>query len=188
MREVGDTVYLHRCLQHVKTNVKAEAKKRDDVTGLRRLKDPELISPIIDWIETSAWFPSDLEFDTFWRSVFGRMESAESPTDFAEPAMAAYLKDHIFDCTGTFIRATWAYGLGAVPLGLTTYAPNAIERTWRLVKGLILNGRVHKNIAEVTAAFAKAVAGRIDQGAYANLVHWITGMSYHTWEMTNKYH
>ena len=57
---------------------------------------------------------------------------------------------------------------------MTTYAPNAIERTWRLVKGLISEGRKHKNIAEVIAALTKAVTGRIQQGAYSNMVETIT--------------
>ena len=53
----GDTVFLHRCLQHTKKDVDAEAAKRDIATGLQRLRNQELLPVIEQWIETSAWFP-----------------------------------------------------------------------------------------------------------------------------------
>ena len=108
--------YMHRCLQHVKSNVKEEAAKRDQVSGKARLQNRELISPIVDWIEFSAGLPCDLEFDTFWQNILQRMASQELSTDFGEPRMAAYLRKHILDGSQRLLKATWSSGLGAVML------------------------------------------------------------------------
>eukprot|EP00435_Cladocopium_sp_Y103_P038795 s779_g10.t1 len=70
-------VYLHRCLQHCKTNIRMEASRRDSKTGKPRLANAELLGPIIDWTEFSAWLPSDLEFSVFWTSILTRMSSQQ---------------------------------------------------------------------------------------------------------------
>ena len=122
--ERGSHVFLHRCLQHTKENVRSEAKKKDDVTGKTRLQNGELIGVIVEWLEFSAWLPSDQEFTAFWKQICHRMESSTAETDFNEPAMARYLKRHIFDLSRpSIIRAHWQYGFGCVPPGYTTYAP-----------------------------------------------------------------
>ena len=90
----GESIYLHRCLQHVKANVKLEAKRRDTASGESRLRNKELLPVIIDWIEFSAAsLPTDLEFTVFWQSILGRMKASMAPTDFDEANMAAYLED-----------------------------------------------------------------------------------------------
>ena len=66
-------VYLHRCLQHCKTNIRMEASRRDSKTG----ENAELLGPIIEWTEFSAWLPSDLEFSVFWTSILTRMSSQQ---------------------------------------------------------------------------------------------------------------
>ena len=65
------------------------------------------------------------------------MKHNRCETDFNEPLMADYLRKNVLDCKAQFIRAPWCSGFGAVPLGLTTYAPNAIEATWRVLKGIL---------------------------------------------------
>ena len=96
----GISLYCHRCLQHVKTNCKDQSAKRDPVTGKARLQNRELLGPLIQWLEFSAWLPNDLEFDTMWKSILRRLESSEAETDFNEPQMAAYLRHSILDVTG----------------------------------------------------------------------------------------
>ena len=172
--ECGETIYLHRCLQHTKNNIGKEAKKKDEATGKTRLEKHELLSVIIDWIEFSAWLPSDEEFHAFWSSVFQRMEASGNPTDFDEPLMAQYLKANIFNMDGPFIRATWQYGLGSVPLGFTTYAPNAIERSHRLLKGLLDPGYQAGNVADLMVQVCNIVTSRIKKRDFKGLKNDLT--------------
>ena len=50
-------------------------------------------------------------------------------TNFGEPSMVKYLRKHVLDAEFDVLSANWMSGLGSVPLGLTTYAPNCIERS-----------------------------------------------------------
>ena len=77
-------LFLHRCLQHVKTNVRQESSRRDGASGQSRLRNPELLEPILQWLEISAWLPSDAEFSTFWSHLLDRMASSHRPTDFQD--------------------------------------------------------------------------------------------------------
>lgn len=97
------------------------------------------------------------------------MARSAGETDFNEPGMARYVSKHILDTTGPLIRASWNSGLGAVPLGFTTYAPNAIERAHRLTKGLLDKGYQHRDIAQLITDVAQALQSRIQAGAYADL-------------------
>jgi len=90
-------VYLHRCLQHVKTDLAKEPKRRDTVTGAPRLSNSELLKVFTQWIEWSAFLPTDLEFHSFWKEALERMSAQVLDTDFKEPDFAAYLEEHIFD-------------------------------------------------------------------------------------------
>ena len=172
LQEYGDRMYLHRCLQHTKTNVKTEAKKKDEVTGKARLANTELARVIVDWVEFSAALPNDLEFHVFWASILRRMESSRSSstTNFEEAAMAKYLKDHILDMSGPCIRASWQCGLGAVPMGFTTYAVNAIERAHRSLKGFLDGGWELRSISELMGQVGRAVQNRVKKGCYNGLV------------------
>ena len=176
--ECGEAMYLHRCLQHVKKNIKAEAARKDPATGQRRLDNTELANVIVTWIEFSAWLPDWDEFDAFWREAFKRMENSASSTDWNEPAMAKYLKEHIFDMAGPLIKAYWVCGLGAVPLGFTTFAPNAIESYWRLLKGMLDPGYQNNSIAELMFQVCHAMETRVEGGSYKELVDRID----HPWE------
>ena len=135
--ECGDSVFLHRCLQHTKTNIKSEARRKDSVSGRPRLQNGELLQILLDCVEFSATLPTDVEFHTYWSSIFMRLSNSELPTDWNEPAFCQYLQTHIFDLSGPCIKASWCYGVGSVPLGFTTYATNSIERSHRLLKGLL---------------------------------------------------
>lgn len=101
----------NRCLQHVKKNIRDESGKRDSVTEQPRLRNSELLSVILDFVQFSATLPSDIQFHTFW-SILTRMASTQAATDFKEPAMAAYLREHILDGKGPHWQASWASGLG----------------------------------------------------------------------------
>jgi len=103
-RDEGEQLYLHRCLQHVKTNVASAAAKRDEISGKPRLSNKELLQPILDWITFSSTLPTDAEFDCFWNSVLSRMASNSAATDFSEPLMASYLRRHILDDSGPFLH------------------------------------------------------------------------------------
>jgi hypothetical protein len=69
------------------------------------------------------------------------MTSSATEQDWREPEFAQYLRHHVLDVAvdGT-IRAPWQSGFGCVPPGLTTYAPNSLERSWRSLKGLLRKG------------------------------------------------
>ncbi|CAK0826222.1 unnamed protein product, partial [Prorocentrum cordatum] len=141
-------------------------RKKDEVTGRRRLQDPEL-QEIIDWVDFSARAPDDLEFHVFWGSILSHMESAEGGHYWGEPAMARYLRKHILGTEGPSIRATWASGLGAAPPGFTTYAPNAIQLpAARLLPANYKRG----GVAQLIADAAKALQARAQGGARSSLV------------------
>ena len=101
----GRPVYLHRCLQHVKTDIRKEARKKDEVNGAPRLRSLKSLQVILDWIQWSAFLPNDLEFDSFWGEALSRMASEVLETDFKEPAMACYLEECIFNSSGPLLRA-----------------------------------------------------------------------------------
>ena len=169
----GERVYLHRCLEHTKKVVKGEAAKKDD-DGLPRLKRMELRAVIREWLMFAAWLPSDIEFHCFWDSILDRMRNSRCSTDFDEPKMAAYLEQHILDGSGDLWRAPWACGLGCVPLGFTTYAPNAIETTWRVLKGLLAEGYQYRGCGALMEDVALSLQSRIRAGAYSGLLNEIT--------------
>ena len=89
-----------------KWNVRDEAGRRDAATGRARLKNRELLSVLTQWIEFSAFLPSDMEFSTFWSSVLGRMLANVEETDLNEPQMAQYLKKNILDSNGHLAAIT----------------------------------------------------------------------------------
>ncbi len=121
----------------MKRNVRAEAARRDKETGQARMKNMEFLGILIQWIEFSASLPTDVEFSTFWRSVLQRMKASSATTDFDEPAMARYLEENILKLEAGLISSSWRYGLSCGPLGLSGYAPNSIEVSHRVLKGLL---------------------------------------------------
>ena len=82
----------------------------------------------------SSTLPSDEEFHAFWQNALTRLRGQKAPTDLREKRMAEYLEKNVLDVSGNLIRASWTFGLGIVPLGFTTYAPNAIEVQHRILK------------------------------------------------------
>ena len=67
-----DGIFLHRCLQHKKANLKAEARKRDKATGETRLRNLELLLVLVDVFMSSSWFPHDHEFAALWANILSR--------------------------------------------------------------------------------------------------------------------
>ena len=57
----------------------------------------------------------------------------------------------------------------ATPLGFTTYAARAIERSHRLLEGLLREGYQHQNAAELIAGVCKVVSDRVASGAYKDM-------------------
>ncbi|CAE7269031.1 unnamed protein product [Symbiodinium sp. CCMP2456] len=115
-----------------------DAKKRDPATGETRLKNQELLPILTDLLQHSSWLPSGIEFTALWKSALLRLREDEAPTDWGEPLLAAYLEANLLQVSPDgSISATWRSGLGCVPPGFTTFAPNSIERSWRLLKSLL---------------------------------------------------
>lgn len=148
-RQFGRKFYIHRCLQHVKANVKEESSRRDHVSGKARLQNRELVGPLAEWLEFSAALPCDVEFDAFWQNIFRRMEGQALATDFGEPRMAAYLQKHIFDTAGPLVKAPWCSGLGAVLEGYSCYAANTIESGHKSLKHLLSGAPRHRNVGQL---------------------------------------
>ena len=132
-------VQVHRCLHHTKQNVKQEVKRRNSETGEVRLRNMELLPVLLSFVMESAWFPSSLEFSSFWESVINRLRSNGEETDWDEPHVAQYLVRNLLQETGQagVYSAPWRSGFGQVPAGFTTYTSNSLERSWRTIKGLL---------------------------------------------------
>ena len=96
------------------------------------------------------------------------LENSETG-DLNEPAFAEYLKRNMFDVKGGILRAAWCSGVGAVPLGFTTYAPNAIEVSHRALKHLLDHFWVHRDVATLMADVCDAVESRMFAGSYDKL-------------------
>ena len=111
-------VVLHRCLQHTWTNLKCEGKdKVRRPGGLDRRNSIDIADKCI---LGSTWFPSDVEFHTFWSSYLQRCASKDHKTDFNEPIFGKYLAKNILEIENGLIRAPWVCGLGTVRFGFTT--------------------------------------------------------------------
>lgn len=132
-------VQVHRCLHHTKQNVKQEVKRRNSETGEVRLRNMELLPVLLSFVMESAWFPTSLEFSSFWESVINRLRSNGEETDWDEPNVAQYLVRNLLQETGQagVYSAPWRSGFGQVPAGFTTYTSNSLERSWRTIKGLL---------------------------------------------------
>lgn len=135
----------YRCLQHTKQNLRSESKKTDGQTGEPRLGRSEMLPVLVSFLLGSAWFPSTLEFHTFWDDVLRRLGSNAKPTDWGEAGMAKYIEKHLLERHDQGWTARWRSGYAQVPCGMTTYASNTLERTWRTVRGLLKPGSAPSN-------------------------------------------
>ena len=70
--------------------MKQEVKRRNSETGEVRLRNMELLPVLLSFVMESAWFPSSLEFSSFWESVINRLRSNGEETDWDEPHVAQY--------------------------------------------------------------------------------------------------
>ena len=119
----------------------------------------------------SSTLPSDEEFHAFWQNALTRLRGQKAPTDLREKRMAEYLEKNVLDVSGNLIRASWTFGLGIVPLGFTTYAPNAIEVQHRILKGLLTPGYERRDVASLMVEVCSSLGSRLDAGAYSELVN-----------------
>ena len=94
------------------------------------------------------------------------MMADKAETDWNEPEMAAYLRDHILDCSSNLITAAWISGIGAILLGLTTYAPNTIERNHLGMKDLLPDGIDEKDLSSTTVDVCGAVQTKLEEGDF----------------------
>lgn len=148
--------------------------RRCKASGETRLRNGEFLAILVDFIEFSSTLPSDLEFSVFWTSVLARMKQDQATTDFNEPRMAAYLEENILQSDSGLVTASWRSGLGHVPLGYSCYAVNAIERSHRVVKGLLDPGYAVRGIGTLMKDVCEGLATRMDKGDYASLRSEVT--------------
>ena len=136
-----DTIHLSHFTAACNTRRRICAQRPNDVTQqLANLasRTKELLPVMVDILHWSAWLPSDLEFSTLWTSALTRLRGHEASTDWGEPLLASYLEANLLEVSPDgSIAAAWQSGFGKVPVGFTTYAPNCIERSWRLLKSLL---------------------------------------------------
>ena len=153
----------------VKNNVTTESARKSKATGQARLTNAELRPVLLEFIQWSAALPSQLEFHVVWRSILERMEKKECSTDWNEPDMAKYIREHILVETSGLLDAPWRCGLGCTPLGFTSYAPNAIEVSHRVLKGLLDPGYNKRPVTSIMSEIAEALDSRLQSGHYDNL-------------------
>lgn len=163
-------VNVRRCLQHAKTNARAAAAGRDKASGKTLLGNGELLDVILEWLQFTATLPSDEEFHAFWSSCFARMEGKSAPTDFGEKKFAKYLKKNLFNDSGPLWTAPWCCGLGLLPPGITTFAPNSIEVQHRVLKGLLAPGYERRDVGSLMVEVCESLASRLESGTYDKLV------------------
>jgi hypothetical protein len=84
--------------------------------------------------------------------------------------MAKYLEEHVLDVSGDLIKATWCSGLGTTPLGFTSYAPNSIEVSHRILEAMMGNGMRYQDICSLMTKVCGKIETRIDEGKYDSLV------------------
>ncbi|CAL1161178.1 unnamed protein product [Cladocopium goreaui] len=164
-------VQVHRCLHHTKQNVKQEVKRRNSETGEVRLRNMELLPVLLSFVMESAWFPSSLEFSSFWESVINRLRSNGEETDWDEPHVAQYLVRNLLQETGQagLYSAPWRSGFGQVPAGFTTYTSNSLERSWRTIKGLLRKRTLLSDVGSLMKGVCDSFHSKLAAGDYENL-------------------
>ena len=75
-------LFLHRCLQHVKTNVRHESARRDGASGQSRLRNPELLEPILHGLKSQRGCRRTMSFQPFGRICLTECHQAIDPPTF----------------------------------------------------------------------------------------------------------
>ena len=125
--QVLPNVRLHRCLQHIKKNI------RDHAQLVRRR---DFVEWLVDAAEFTAKLPRLLDFEGVWRDILLRMEDEQC---WNERDMARYLRAEILKEEAGVFRCLWRSGMDAVMAGYRSYVSNTEERMWRTLKGLLGN-------------------------------------------------
>ena len=113
----------------------------------------ELLRPLDDWIDFSAWLAAP-EFECLWRSILTRMRR-----DWGEPYMADYLEKNILVLSSNR-KAMWRCAYDCCPLGFTTYAVNCR----RALKCLLDPSIKWANCGQLMIEVAAAVTSKFDKG------------------------
>jgi len=145
-------------------DIEKAAKTKDPTTGALRLRCQGLLPKLTDFVQFTAFIDNDREFSVCWDSWIGRMNG-----DWNEQAMATYLTTYILERDGDVWRAAWASGLGSVPPGFTTYAPNAAEVNNRILKGLLGRKARWLDVVDLVRHVCEALGSRLDKGCYDHL-------------------
>ena len=153
----------------VKRNSQDAARSRDKVTGHSFFRNAELLPCLVEWVMWSAFLPSSEEFDAFWSSVFARMSSSKTKTDFNEKKFAKYMKNSLFDLSGPLLRVSWECGLGVCPPGGSTLTPNTIESSHRTLTSLLDPGFAKRDIGSLMVEVCQTIASRVEQGKFADM-------------------
>ena len=77
------------------------------------------------------------------------------------------------------IRASWASGLGAVPLGYSSYCPNSIESAHKALKRSLGGKPAHRNVGQLLKQVPDAVKSKADMDFYRNLVSSVDSVPEH---------
>ena len=62
------------------------------------------------------------------------------------------------------VSAPWLSGLGHVPLGFSTYAPNAMEVARRVLKGMLNVGYQRRDVGSLLREVCSSVATKVEKG------------------------
>ena len=65
LKEHKASVFPHRCLQHVKRNIRDEPSTRDIVSGRPRLQNRELVNVLLDWVHSQPFSQATLSLAHF---------------------------------------------------------------------------------------------------------------------------
>lgn len=89
---------------------------------------------------------------------------------------------------GPFLRASWQSGLGAVPLGFTTFAPNALESHHRALKRLLSGKSAHRNIGQLLQEVGDVITSKAESGFYQGLRQSVEHAPKHLFHWPKKKH
>jgi len=183
LQEELPRTWIHRCLEHVKKNIKDEAPKMvDRATGKRRMTDrKELLPHLIDHVNVSSKFGVPQEFSVCWEAVIARLKD---PDDWNEPDEAAYLMENVLyrDEQG-LLRAKWESGTGSMPPGFTTYVQNSLESRWRRLKACLPKGSRWQDMAGMVCEVAACFTSWVETKRFDN---WVTELEMVSTLLHNK--
>lgn len=110
--------------------MRTAAAGRDKASGKTLLGNRELLDVILEWMKNFMRFGQVAL--PGWR--------AKAPRPISERRSLLSIWKNLFNDSGPLWTARWCCGLGLLPPGITTFAPNSIEVQHRVLKGLLAPG------------------------------------------------